>query len=265
MLFSFLKKTYACGHLNSFQNDSNLKPHISKTQLSFAARLATITRRRSRSGGELSDRASSDHDLLRAPRPRGPSRRLCAIGSCRAQTYGTRVSRRRRRVRVRICLLSFRPVTNICFWPAGWGPTRFVTMPGADDADLRMTYCAFVVCALLGDWSCIDLPRALSYIHRCRVRVPFSPFKFFTPSLLLRCMKITDVRRRIRTNATGRIARRTDILRPRFITPRPGRPRMCASGASTARRVALDSTLVTAHASANSGICRWRRIRRPYE
>lgn len=44
----------------------------------------------------------------------------------------------------------------------------FVTMPGADDADLRMTYCAFVVCALLGDWSCIDLPRAISYIHRCR-------------------------------------------------------------------------------------------------
>ncbi|KAF8494461.1 terpenoid cyclases/protein prenyltransferase alpha-alpha toroid, partial [Russula emetica] len=44
----------------------------------------------------------------------------------------------------------------------------FVTMPGASDADLRMTYCAFVVCALLEDWSCIDLPRALSYIHRCR-------------------------------------------------------------------------------------------------
>jgi len=57
--------------------------------------------------------------------------------------------------------------------------SRFVTMPGADDADLRMTYCAFVVCALLGDWTCIDLPRALSYIHRCRVRVSHSP-----PSLL---------------------------------------------------------------------------------
>jgi len=44
----------------------------------------------------------------------------------------------------------------------------FATIPGAGDADLRMTYCAFVVCALLDDWSCIDLPRALSYIHRCR-------------------------------------------------------------------------------------------------
>ncbi|KAH9990286.1 terpenoid cyclases/Protein prenyltransferase [Russula vinacea] len=44
----------------------------------------------------------------------------------------------------------------------------FETIPGAGDADLRMTYCAFVVCALLGDWSCIDLPRALSYIQRCR-------------------------------------------------------------------------------------------------
>jgi geranylgeranyl transferase type-1 subunit beta len=60
-------------------------------------------------------------------------------------------------------------------------------MPEADDADLRMTYCAFVVCALLGDWSCIDLPRALSYIHRCRVRVPFFPLHF-APFLLL-CMK----------------------------------------------------------------------------
>jgi geranylgeranyl transferase type-1 subunit beta len=55
-------------------------------------------------------------------------------------------------------------------------------MPGADDADLRMTYCAFVVCALLGDWSCIDLPRALSYIHRCRVRVPILPFTSLLPS-----------------------------------------------------------------------------------
>ena len=35
-----------------------------------------------------------------------------------------------------------------------------------------MTYCAFVVCALLDDWSCIDLARARSYIHRCRVRSP---------------------------------------------------------------------------------------------
>jgi hypothetical protein len=51
----------------------------------------------------------------------------------------------------------------------------FATMPGADDADLRMTYCAFVVCALLDNWSCIDLPRALSYIHRCRVRLFLPP------------------------------------------------------------------------------------------
>ncbi len=57
----------------------------------------------------------------------------------------------------------------------GWAQTRFVTMPGVDDADLRMTYCAFVVCALLDDWSCIDLSRALSYIHRCRVRIPSPP------------------------------------------------------------------------------------------
>ncbi|KAI0299525.1 terpenoid cyclases/protein prenyltransferase alpha-alpha toroid [Russula brevipes] len=51
----------------------------------------------------------------------------------------------------------------------------FATIPGAGDADLRMTYCAFAICALLGDWSCIDLPRALSYIQRCRTRVARRP------------------------------------------------------------------------------------------
>lgn len=143
------------------------------------------------------------------------------------------------------------------------GLTRFMTTPGADDPDMRMTYCAFVLCALLEDWSCINLPRALSYIHRCRVRVPpFSPLLSF-PTLMHE--KTTDVRRRIRTNAGGRITWRTDVLRPRGVTPRPGRPRMCASGASTARRVARDGTLVTAHAGANTGVCRRWRIRRPYE
>jgi geranylgeranyl transferase type-1 subunit beta len=34
-----------------------------------------------------------------------------------------------------------------------------------------MTDCAFIICSLLDNWSCIDLPRALSYIQRCRVRV----------------------------------------------------------------------------------------------
>lgn len=144
-----------------------------------------------------------------------------------------------------------------------WVSTRFVTMPGADDADLRMTYCAFVICALLGDWSCIDLSSALSYIRRCRVRVLFSPLPF-TPSSYV-ALKPPDIRRRIRTNATGRIARRTDILRRRGRAPRPCRPRMCAPGASAARRVARDGTLVSAHASANSGVCRRRRIRRPHE
>ena len=160
------------------------KPHISKnSNYPFAPRLATITRRGNRSGdgdGERRDRASSDHDLLRAPRPRGPTRRLCVVGSCCAQTYGERVSRRRRRVRGFFFILMSPPFSQpVTAKPniGAWGfSTRFVTMPGADDADLRMTYCAFVICALLGDWSCIDLPRALSYIHRCRVRVlPFTP------------------------------------------------------------------------------------------
>src|SRR5216683_1767991 len=59
---------------------------------------------------------------------------------------------------------------------------RFATIPGAGDADLRMTYCAFVVCALLDNWSCIDLPRALSYIQRCRVRSVPSSLPLPSPS-----------------------------------------------------------------------------------
>ena len=154
-----------------------------------------------------------------------------------------------------------RPVTS----KTVLGSTRFMTTPGADDPDMRMTYCAFVLCALLEDWSCIDLPRALSYIRRCRVRVPSHHSPPFSPSLHLCMIKTTDVRRRIRTNAAGRIAWRTDILRPRGVTPRSGRSRLCASGASTARRVARDRALVTAHASGNTGVCRRWRIRRPYK
>src|SRR5712671_2506090 len=31
-------------------------------------------------------------------------------------------------------------------------PPRFATIPGAGDADLRMSYCALAICALLPDW-----------------------------------------------------------------------------------------------------------------
>ncbi|KAI0035231.1 terpenoid cyclases/protein prenyltransferase alpha-alpha toroid [Vararia minispora EC-137] len=44
----------------------------------------------------------------------------------------------------------------------------FTTTPGADDADLRMCYCAFVVCSFLNDWSGMDVTRAVDYIRRCR-------------------------------------------------------------------------------------------------
>src|SRR5260370_15832252 len=131
-------------------------------------------------------------------------------------------------------------------------------MPGADDADLRMTYCAFVICALLGDWSCIDLPRALSYIHRCRVRITIHLLPPFLCIYIYMKSNPSDVRRRVRTNATGRVTRRPYILRSRFTTPRPGRARICVTGAFTARRVARDGTLVTAYASAVSGLLtRW--------
>lgn len=98
---------------------------------------------------------------------------------------------------------------ELCYGPGL--ASRFATMPGVDDADLRMTYCAFVVCALLGDWSCIDLPRALSYIHRCRVRVSHSPpsptLSFPLRMKSRRRTKVdTDKRHRVNRSADRRIA-----------------------------------------------------------
>jgi hypothetical protein len=50
----------------------------------------------------------------------------------------------------------------------------------------------------------------------------YSPFLHSFPPPHI-CMKspLADVRRRIRTNATGRVARRTDVLRHRSAAPRP--------------------------------------------
>ena len=78
---------------------------------------------------------------------------------------------------------------------------RFSTIPGAGDADLRMTYCAFVFYALLGDWSCIDLPRALSYIQRCRVHVSIPSFD---QKVLIRNARVPHVRRWIQTSSPTR-------------------------------------------------------------
>ncbi|KZT67125.1 terpenoid cyclases/Protein prenyltransferase [Daedalea quercina L-15889] len=43
----------------------------------------------------------------------------------------------------------------------------FSALPNGGEADLRTTYCAFVICSLLGDWSGMDLERAVAYIRRC--------------------------------------------------------------------------------------------------
>lgn len=44
----------------------------------------------------------------------------------------------------------------------------FATTPGARDADLRMSYCAFAICAMLDDWTRVDVGRALAFVARCR-------------------------------------------------------------------------------------------------
>jgi geranylgeranyl transferase type-1 subunit beta len=71
-----------------------------------------------------------------------------------------------------------------------------------------MTYCAFIICSLLDDWSCIDLPRALSYIQRCRVRV--------LPSSLLPTSLPTD--HRVFFSFTFRTNVDAERPRPRYQT-----------------------------------------------
>ena len=41
------------------------------------------------------------------------------------------------------------------------------------DADLHLTYCAFVICTLLIDWSGVNMEAALEFVRRCRVGVRF--------------------------------------------------------------------------------------------
>jgi geranylgeranyl transferase type-1 subunit beta len=52
----------------------------------------------------------------------------------------------------------------------------FSSDPTGGDTDLRLTYCAFVVCTLLNDWSGINVEKALEFARRCRVNtlLPYS-------------------------------------------------------------------------------------------
>ncbi|KAJ7504424.1 terpenoid cyclases/protein prenyltransferase alpha-alpha toroid [Mycena galericulata] len=53
----------------------------------------------------------------------------------------------------------------------------FSIVPRRGDTDLRTLYCAFCICDMLGDWSGVDLERALKFIGTCRVK------KILLPSL----------------------------------------------------------------------------------
>ena len=53
----------------------------------------------------------------------------------------------------------------------------FTSDPTGGDADLRLTYCAFVICELLKDWSGVNVEKALEFVRRCRVSTPL-PFLF---------------------------------------------------------------------------------------
>ncbi len=45
-----------------------------------------------------------------------------------------------------------------------------MSFPNGGDSDLRQIYCAFAISDMLGDWSGVDVERAISYVQRCRVR-----------------------------------------------------------------------------------------------
>lgn len=44
----------------------------------------------------------------------------------------------------------------------------FCSYPNSTESDLRSVYCAFAISSMLDDWSGIDVPRALSFISKCR-------------------------------------------------------------------------------------------------
>ncbi|KAJ7760507.1 terpenoid cyclases/protein prenyltransferase alpha-alpha toroid [Mycena metata] len=44
----------------------------------------------------------------------------------------------------------------------------FSIVPGSAETDLRTLYCAFCICDMLGDWSGVDVERALKFIGTCR-------------------------------------------------------------------------------------------------
>lgn len=48
--------------------------------------------------------------------------------------------------------------------------SSFSALSNGGEADLRTTYCAFVVSSLLDDWSGMDVECAITFIRRCRVR-----------------------------------------------------------------------------------------------
>jgi len=44
----------------------------------------------------------------------------------------------------------------------------FTSDPTGGDTDLRLTYCAFVICTLLNNWSGVNVEKALNFVRGCR-------------------------------------------------------------------------------------------------
>jgi len=61
-------------------------------------------------------------------------------------------------------------------FPWANGPESFTSDPTGGDTDLRLTYCAFVICTLLSDWSGVNVEKALEFVKRCRASIPLPYF-----------------------------------------------------------------------------------------
>ncbi|KZV64139.1 terpenoid cyclases/Protein prenyltransferase [Peniophora sp. CONT] len=57
---------------------------------------------------------------------------------------------------------------SACQGPDGGFSTLALTAYPYADADLRMLYCACVICNLLDDWTCIDTSAAVGFVRKCR-------------------------------------------------------------------------------------------------
>jgi hypothetical protein len=136
---------------------------------------------------------SYNHDLHRSTHSVDASRRFCASKPAGTAPIRRLVPEPRRQVRSPAHF-------SFGFFSDGRCLSFSSTPNGGGDSDLRNLYSAFAICALLGDWSSIDVERAIGFIASCRVRRLHSTalLRFFSSSHES-VAPYTDIRGRLRS------------------------------------------------------------------